>query len=113
MWKRNVTRRDVNRAGAGASGVVVPGPWRISITRAGMLSFYNTPTGPPIRSGFRVKAAGPHTLTVRFPDDGSGECAFVGTYRWHVTGVALVLTKRRDDCGGRAAVLNGTWRRPR
>lgn len=36
-----------------------------------------------------------------------------GAYRWSVSGSKLVLTAKNEPCGGRRAILEGTWRRVR
>ena len=106
-WARTVTQADIRRAGA---AFVSPGLWRLRIARTGALDVYNTPGDVPIASG-RLRSTATKLTFVRFSDSGGEGCPRSGIYRWRVSDRRLLLTKLKDDCAERVAILVGKWRR--
>ena len=133
-WTRVVTAADTKKADPryGTDNVPPPGKWRLIIDRTGIWEL--DPIGTGILQGFSVggdtlrslapiqmiprKASGDPGEIERFGSRvaaGGGidcnESGPFGTYRWSARGEALTLSARREPCGQRRAVYEGTWTR--
>jgi hypothetical protein len=106
-WSRTVTTADARRRGR-----VATGPWRFEVKSSGAMSLYSGTAKRAVVTGRLTTAANGTLRMVDMRVTGGGRCTKPATYRWRMSGGRLVLTVTgKDECGGRAAVLVGTWRR--
>ena len=105
-WWRTVTTADTVRRGR-----VATGPWRLEVTRAGVMRLFNSSSRRAVVTG-KVAAGPSGTLKMlELVVTGGGRCRDEATYRWRLAAGRLTLTTAQDKCPGRPAVLVGTWRR--
>ena len=96
VYSRKVTSAEV-------AGTAVPaGVYRLTIKQNGIATFFSKSFGA-IELPF--SASSPGRITFRNP-----ECSAKGL-GWKAAGRSLTLTKVRDSCVDRAAVVPGVWRR--
>ena len=93
--------RRLTRAQAGTTGVHT-GTWRLKIARSGVATLHH------VAADFDVAPARITVSSTRIVFRGM-TCATAGVYRWQVARKRLTLTKVKDACKPRVAVLQGTW----
>jgi len=116
-WNRKVTQANYNKYGQGQQGFLV-GVWTMVIKKGGGVAFY-TP------GGYRPGCIATHTCVYDFSTSFAvtgarlragaiPECTTKGSYSWKLSGRSLTLRAIADkQCGPRAAVFSGVWKRTR
>jgi hypothetical protein len=102
-WNRTVTA--AMWAKAGRPGFAA-GKWKIIVAKSGVLTVY-----APEATSVDITAKLSGLPEARVQVTSFPSCKAAGTYRWRVAQAALTLTKVKDNCAGRAALLNGAWRK--
>lgn len=96
---------ELTRAQVIRTGNPHPGIWSMTITADGK-DYVQSPTAAGDYQSLAFPAAG--KLTLRSPF-----CTLhpTGLYGWRIAGKKLTLTRVKDLCGDRTAVLTGVWAR--
>jgi hypothetical protein len=105
-WSRTVTQADTRRRGPVATGL-----WRFDLKSSGAMSLFNSSSKKAIVTGRLTTGTSGTLKMLDMRITGGGRCRDEATYRWRLSGGRLVLSTGKDTCGGRAAVLVGSWRR--